>query len=394
MEAARPRLFRRAAWVAVALDAALAALCAGAAVTLAAEITPNGPRGTAAVAVAGLHGASVVLRRIAPWWMLGLLAVTAIAYATLGLPVVFLGPAVLVATYSVAAAFPRDRALAALAGVEVLLTVLLLLGPGGLGLDSLAFFAGLVAGAWLLGDVVRRWRALAEENARQVEELERARAELAAQALALERLRIARELHDVVAHSMSMVAMHSGAARLAVGKDPAAESAALAVVEHTTREALAEMRRLVSVLREDAASGTLDGLAPAPGLSDLPRLVAGVAAVGLVVDVRTDGDLSEVPPGLSLTAHRVLQEALTNVARHAGPTRVQVDVDAREDELLLSVENEPGSGQGSPLALSDGHGLQGMRERVQLYGGTLDAGPSPSGGWRVSARLPRGEVAR
>lgn len=393
MEAARPRLFLRAAWVAWALDVTLAALCAGAAVALATEIAPTGARGTAAVAVAGLHGLSVVLRRTAPWWMLVLLAATAVAYAALGLPVVFLGPAALVATYSVAAAFPRERALAALAAVEVPLTVLVLLGPGGLGLDSLVLFVGLVAVAWLLGDVVRRWRALAEANARQVEELEKARAELAAQALTLERLRIARELHDVVAHSMSMVAMHSGAARLAVGKDPVAESAALAVVEHTTREALAEMRRLVSVLREDAASGTVDGLAPAPGLSDLPRLVAGVEAVGLVVDVRTTGDLGEVPPGLSLTVHRVLQEALTNVARHVGPTRVQVDVDAREYDVLLSVQNEAGSGQGLPPAWSGGHGLQGMRERVQLYGGTLEAGPCPSGGWRVAARLPRGPAA-
>ena len=383
------------AWRAAGLDVALAALCATAAWTLASEITADdsGARATAVLVVAGLHGASVGLRRVAPWVMLGLMMSTAVVYAALGLPVVFLGPAVLVATYSLAAGLPRRHALAALAGVEVALAVLMLLGPGGLGPDSVLFFGGLVAGAWFLGDVTRRWRALAEENGRQVVELERARAELATQALALERLRIARELHDVVAHSMSMVAMHSSAARLAVGTDPAAETAALGVVERTTRDALAEMRRLVSVLRERPGEEATDGLAPAPGLGDLPRLVAGMADVGLVVDVHTDGDLAAVPPGLSLTAERVLQEALTNVVRHAGPAQVRVEVRARDGELALSVHNDPGSGSTLPPAPTGGHGLQGMRERVQLYGGTLEAGPTAAGGWRVAARLPCEQAA-
>ena len=393
MEASAQQPSRRARWSAAALDLALAALCATAACTLAVEITATRPgvAATASVMVAGVHGASVGLRRVAPWVMLGLLTTTAVAYALLGLPVAFLGPAVLVAAYSVAAGQERRVALATLAGMELVLAALMLLGPGRLGLDSVLFFGGLVAGAWFLGDVARRWRALAEENGRQVRELEEARAELAAQALALERLRIARELHDVVAHSMSMVAMHSGAARLAVGTDPEAERAALAVVERTTRDALAEMRRLVTVLREHPDPDP-DGRAPAPGLADLPRLVADMAAVGLVVDVRTEGDLAAVPAGLSLTAERVVQEALTNVARHAGATTVQVLVVADADEIRLSVENERGSGPMVTPPLTGGHGLQGMRERVQLYGGTVDATATSSGGWRVSARLPRERV--
>ena len=375
------------------LDVALAALCALAAGTLAVEITATRPSvpGTASVLVAVVHGAGVGLRRVAPWAMLGVLTSTAFAYALLGLPVAFLGPAVLVATYSIAARQERRLALGVLVGIELVMAALVLLGPGSLGPDSAVFFGGLVAGAWFLGDVARRWRALAEENGRQVRELEEARAEIAAQALALERLRIARELHDVVAHSMSMVAMHSGAARLAVGTDPEAESAALAVVERTTRDALAEMRRLVTMLREHPDTDP-DGRSPAPGLVDLPRLVADMATVGLVVDVRVEGDLAAVPPGLSLTAERVLQEALTNVARHAGPTSVQVAVVADPDELRLSVENERGSGPTLSPPLTGGHGLQGMRERVKLYGGTVDAAPTPTGGWRVSARLPRERV--
>lgn len=268
------------------LDVALAALCATAAGTLAVEITATSPSGvsTAAVLVAAVHGAGVGLRRAAPWVMLGLLTTTAVGYALLGLPVVFLGPAVLVAAYSIAAWQERRGALVALVGIVLVMAALMPLGPGRLGPDSVVFFGGLVAGAWFLGDVARRWRALAEENGRQ-------------------RLRIARELHDLVAHSMSMVAMHSGAARLAVGTDPEAESAALAVVERTTRDALAEMRRLVTVLREDPAPDP-EGRSPAAGLGGLPRLVADMAAVALVVDVRIEGDLAAVPPGLSLTAER------------------------------------------------------------------------------------------
>ena len=153
------------------------------------------------------------------------------------------------------------------------------------------------------------------------------------------------------------------------------------------------MRRLVSVLREHPGEEGIDGLAPAPGLGDLPRLVAGMADVGLVVDVHTDGDLAAVPPGLSLTAERVLQEALTNVVRHAGPAQVRVEVRARDGELALSVHNDPGSGSTLPPAPTGGHGLQGMRERVQLYGGTLEAGPTAAGGWRVAARLPCEQAA-
>ena len=390
VEAPEQRPSRRAGWAATLLDGAVAGLCAAAAVTLTVEITAAWPaeQASAAVLVALLHGASVGLRRAAPWAMLALLAVTALAYALLGLPVAFLGPAVLVAAYSVAARQAPRTARVALAGIEVVMAVLVLLGPGGLGVDSVLFFGGLVVGAWFLGDVARRWRALAEENARQVRELEAARAELAAQALARERLRIARELHDVVAHSMSMVAMHSGAARLAVGTDPEAERTALTVVERTTRDALAEMRRLVAVLREDSDPDT-EGRSPATGLWDLPRLVADMAAVGLVVDVRTEGELAAVPPGLSVTAERVLQEALTNVARHAGPTTVKVEVAVEAGAVRLSVENDRGPGSTVSPPLTGGHGLQGMRERVQLYGGTLDAAPTPSGGWRVSACLPR-----
>ena len=159
------------------------------------------------------------------------------------------------------------------------------------GWDSVALFAGLVAGSWFLGVLARRWQTLARELAERAAELEEARTELARHAVAAERLRIARELHDVVAHSMSVIAMHAGVARLAVGTKPESEVAALDVIERSSREALAEMRRLVTVLRDENAGSAERG--PAPGVSDLHTLVAGVVEAGVTVDVRTEGDLDE-----------------------------------------------------------------------------------------------------
>jgi signal transduction histidine kinase len=374
----------------VATSAALAVLCGYAGGLLAVEITAGAPRdrALAGVVVAVVHGASVGLGWVAPRGMLGLLLLTAVAYAALGFPVALLGPAALVAMYTVAGRLRRRDALTALVVVELVLAVLLVLGPGNHDLGSLALYAGLVGGAWLLGDVSRRWRILAEENGRRAAELERARTELAAQAVALERLRIARELHDVVAHSVSVVAMHAGAGRLAVETDPVAARSALLVIERTTRDTLAEMRRLVTVLREDSSVDGASPFAPTPGLGDLPALVAGMAAAGLVVDVRTEGDLTAVSPGASLAGYRVVQEALTNVLRHAGTARVRVDVQAAGGLLDVTVENGPGDRREHPARDQGGHGLRGMRERLDLYSGTLVAGPTASGGWRVAARLP------
>jgi signal transduction histidine kinase len=378
----------------VATSAALAVLCGYAGGLLAVEITAAAPRdrALAGVVVAVAHGGSVGLGRVAPRGMVGLLLLTAVAYAALGFPVALLGPAALVAMYTVAGRLPRRAALSALAVVEVVLAVLMVLGPGNHDLGSLTFYAGLVVGAWFLGDVSRRWRTLAEENGRRAAELEQARTELAAQAVALERLRIARELHDVVAHSVSVVAMHAGAGRLAVDTDRLAARTALTVIERTTRDALAEMRRLVTVLREDSGVDGASPLAPTPGLGDLPALVAGMAASGLVVDVRTEGDLNAVSPGVSLTAYRLVQEGLTNVLRHAGTARVRVTVQAADGLLNVTVENGPGDLREHPACDQGGHGLRGMRERLELYGGTLVAEPTVSGGWRIAAQLPSGEA--
>src|SRR5215203_2511777 len=374
----------------LSLDLALAAISIYAACLLTSEILNGaGSRASAAAyTIAAMHGATVAIRRIAPRAAVAVLLVTAVIYGlALGLPVYMLGPAVLFVAYAVGSQFSRRPAAIWLALIEVVLILLLRLGSSFPGWDSAVLFAGVVAGSWLLGFPARRWQTMAAENAQRAKELEEARTELAHSAVAAERLRIARELHDVVAHSMSVIAMHAGAARLAVGTDAASERAALDVIESSSREAVGEMRRLVTVLRDGDAD--VGGRSPVPGLTDLPALVAGVAAGGLTVEVRTEGSLDAVPVGVSVAAYRVVQEALTNIVRHAGHTSARVFVQAGPAEVTVRVENDAPSGMAVELTpAGGGHGTVGMRERVELYGGTLHSGPTTDGGWTVHARLP------
>lgn len=367
----------------------LAAVTAYAAVLLALEVTPASPgwHGRSAVLIAFLHGSSIVLRRAATAVMLVAMAATAVGYTLLGYPVFLLGPAVLIAAYTIGTRWPRRRALVALAAVDGAAILLIAAGSSFPGVDSLIFFVVLITSAWFLGDIVRRWQTLAREHAAQVVQLQAAREELARHAVTAERLRLARELHDVVAHGLSIVAMHAGAGRLAVVADPPAGRAALEVIEQTTRAALGEMRRLVAVLREEGAGpGRLSAI---HGLAELPELVAGVAAAGVSIEVRTCGDVAALPDGVSLAGYRVVQEALTNVVRHAGPTRARVDVVAGpEGALDIRVENDPGPEHRKAGPAGGGHGTVGMQERVELYGGTVLSEPTPGGGWLVTARVP------
>ena len=232
------------------------------------------------------------------------------------------------------------------------------------------------AAGWAVG------RALAERGRRAAELEQRARhLEQAHEAAALtERARIASELHDVVAHSVSVMTIQAGAARLLLDDDPEKARQPLIAVEETGHQALAEMRRLLGVLR-----GSDDTtLTPQPGLAQLDVLVEQTRAAGLPVDVTSDGQPRPLSPGIDLTAFRIVQEALTNVLKHGGAARARVSVRYRADTLELEVTN---SGR---VAHADGggYGLLGMRQRVALYGGALDAEPRPEGGFEVRARLP------
>jgi signal transduction histidine kinase len=203
-----------------------------------------------------------------------------------------------------------------------------------------------------------------------------------------ERLRLARELHDVVAHAISVIAVQSGVGAHVAKTQPEEAAKALAAIEVTSRAALIELRRLLGVLRQE---GEPEGsLAPVPGLADLDALLAEVAKAGLGVRLRVEGTPSPLPAGVDLSAYRIVQEALTNVVKHAGPARAQVVVGYRDHDVTVEVTDD---GRGVTAPTGDGrarvgHGLIGMRERVQVFGGDLEAGPRPGGGFRVAARLP------
>jgi signal transduction histidine kinase len=241
-----------------------------------------------------------------------------------------------------------------------------------------------MAAAWWLGDGARRRQEAIVAARERAAVLEAAREELARRAVTEERLRIARELHDVVAHSMSIIAVQSGVGAHVLDSQPEEARKALAAVEATSRQALIEMRRLLGVLRAEAEPR--GSLAPAPGLADVEALAAEVARAGVRVEVRIEGAPAELPAGLDLSAYRIVQEALTNVVRHAGPATARVAVGYAADRVTVEVVDD-GRG-GDPGRDHGGHGIAGMRERAELYGGTLEAGPGPGGGFRVAASLP------
>jgi signal transduction histidine kinase len=282
----------------------------------------------------------------------------------------------------------RRRALVALVASLAAMSVALAVQPAGV-VNGSTWTSTLLATAvaWLTGDSVRnrraRWAAM-EERARR---LEHDREEQARQAVAAERLRIARELHDVVAHSMSVIAVQAGVGHHVIDTDPVEAGRALATIETTSRAALTEMRRLLGVLRPDGDLAA--SLSPAPGLADVPDLVGQVAEAGVRVDVSVEGDPRPLPPGVDLSAYRIVQEALTNVIKHGGP---QAAVTVRYDAECVAVEvvdlGRPDGTGPAAVPAGTGHGIIGMRERVAVFGGELTAARRPGGGFRVAARLP------
>jgi signal transduction histidine kinase len=223
----------------------------------------------------------------------------------------------------------------------------------------------------------------AEERAQRIAN-EQERASL--QAVAEERQRIARELHDVIAHSVSVMTVQAGAVRRLLLPEQERERQALEIVESTGREALTEMRRLVGLLREH---GTMPEFAPQPSLRTLDILIGTVREAGLEVELDVQGQERELPPGVDLSAYRLVQEALTNTLKYAGPAQAWVTLRWRDDELELEVAN---NGHSEAASNGTGHGLAGMRERVALCGGTLETGPRDGGGFVVRCHLPLGSA--
>ena len=294
--------------------------------------------------------------------------------------------AVLLMTYTLAAHVDRPRSLQVGLVVGIVLVGVMIVGvvvdDEDLPAVAVVGNAIIFATAWTIGDSVRNRGAYLAEVEARAERAEREQAVAAERAVQDERVRIARELHDVVAHSVSVMVVQAGAGRRILERNPQQAADALAVIESTGRNALDELRRLLGVLRhEDGAAA----VGPQPTARDLRELVEQWRSAGLEVELDLADDPSELPAGVSLTVYRIVQEALTNVMKHAGPARVEVSV--RYDDAVHILVTDDGRGI-RPDVPSSGQGLIGMRERVELFGGSLAVGPRPGGGYQVRASIP------
>ncbi len=290
--------------------------------------------------------------------------------------------ALLIVNYSAAVYAPnRVRGLGLLA-VFAVETVFYLRIPEERVGGEVVFAVVVAVGTWVVGDLVRsRWRG-AEALADSARSLVAEQDVRASAILAGERSRIARELHDVIAHSVSVMGVQAGAARVLLEGDPQAAREALLEIEATARSSVLELQRMVRILRADDSSAQRE---PQPGLAQVPALLERVRAAGLPVTLTVEGPPPRLAPGVDLAAYRIVQEALTNALKHAqAPTRVGICF--HDSQVQLEVVDD---GTGLPSrGPGGGHGLVGMRERVLLYGGTLEVGPRPDRGYRVAAMLP------
>ena len=290
---------------------------------------------------------------------------------------------VAILSFAIGAHLARRRAQAGLVGVGVLVVVVTALGPDQT-IGDVIFPVVLFAGCWALGRFGRGRAHLTAELRARTEQLERERTERERDAVARERVRIARELHDVVAHSVSVMVVQAGAARSVLDRDPEASVRALGAVEATGREALTEMRRLLGILRPDGEDADHS---PQPSLDRLGALIARSRDAGLDVELRIEGRAAPLAPGVDLTAFRLVQEGLTNALKHAGPAHAEVVLRYAPRALDVEVRDD---GRGAPRVNGDGagHGLIGMRERVALYDGALETGARDGGGFAIHAHLP------
>jgi len=324
--------------------------------------------------------ACLVRRR--PLWALALLCAGALVLALVpprldatDLPVL---PLCLAVGFTAAARPLRASAAAAVVAFGALVTRRdMWIPPGARAAISPGLVIALVlAVSWLIGRVLRQNRIYNEATREQ--------------AIITERLRIARELHDLVAHSIGVIAIQAGAGRRVIDARPGEARDALAAIEATSRQTLAGLRRMLGGLRRSGPDPAAPPLGPAPGLADLTALATSASGAGVRVEMRWRGQPRPLPPEVDLSAFRIIQEAVTNVIRHAGASHCQVIIDPRDEDLAIEVLDD-GCGGGVTGA---GYGIAGMRERASLLHGDLSAGPRPGGGFRVAARLPLPARAR
>jgi signal transduction histidine kinase len=356
-------------------DAALAvALAAAAQVEI--WTSDHSTADRAALAAAAFVGiGALAWRRRAPLVVLGVVLAASAASAAVVPPsgddplVPVIG--LFIAIYS-AGAYAGGRAGIAGGIVTIAVTIgIAATDPEGISVGGLAFFLLVFGGTWLFGRAIRRRR----QSERHLER----RAEVA---VAEERARIARELHDIVAHAISVIVVQARGGRRALADSTEEASASFDAIESTGELALTEMRRLLGMLR---ASDEEIARAPQPSIAHVGELVEQIRATGLPVELSVHGEASELPPGVDVSAYRIIQEALTNALKHAGPARARVLISYEPDELAIEIVDD-GAGDTSPTV--GGHGVIGMRERVSVFGGDLAAGPRPEGGYALRARLP------
>ncbi|GAA4928418.1 hypothetical protein GCM10023224_04510 [Streptomonospora halophila] len=398
-----PLRARRWAWLTDAAMVVALAATNSALVTLSRE-TPemsavwvHGAAGHAAGAALAL---TLLARRYLPFTVLIVLTVSGLAGDVAG--VLVWGAASLgiaAAAYSVGRYLTLVRSLAGVGAGVVVNVATTVLSPATGSAESgepwwinQAFYLGWILASWWVGRLVRMRSFHMVELAARAERLERARDAHTRAVLAEERTRIARELHDVVAHHVSVMTVQATAGRRVIERSPERARQTLVEIEETGRQAMSEMRRIVDVLREPDGDGGADR-GPQPGLGGIGELVRQISDTGTPVELVAEGVPVELAPGLDLTLYRVVQESLTNVLKHAGrdaPTTVSVRYGTRAVDVSVADEggSAPGTGSRPPASDEPGHGLVGMRERVALYGGELEAGPRDGGGFEVRARIP------
>jgi signal transduction histidine kinase len=347
------------------------------------------PPGLLAVALVLAGSLPLAWRRRQPLWANMAVGAAAVAYGAAPFPdlvtPVLLGG--VVALYSAVAWCGRRTAVVIGVVTGVSVVVIALVPKTHSDLADFSSTTLLLAGAWLLGDSARVRRAYTTELEARAAWLARERDLEAQRAVTAERARIARELHDVIAHHVSMMVVQAEAGPVAAERDGPGATRGFDAIAGIGRQALAELRRLLGVLRQEGSESE-PGLAPQPGVAQLPALAEQVSGAGLAVELVVEGERVSLPAGMELSAYRIVQEALTNAVKHAGASRARVLVGYGERELRIEVRDDGRGVDGQDG--HGGHGLIGMRERVHLFGGELSAGPGPQGGFVVAARLPLG----
>lgn len=348
---------------------------------------PHEAPGAAALVVLVVITAPLLARRIWPIPVFGWILVAQIP-AVLWDRHLQAGPALVIALYTVARLQSRRDALACAGVLELVVLTGVLLFAGGSWWSDLIFLSGLIAAALGLGLYTGTRRAYLAELRDRADRLERERDQQAALAVAAERARIAREMHDIVAHHLTVMITLSEAAIAASASSPKRANDVMNSVADTGRRALADTRRLLGVLRQQPGQDPAGSLQPVPDLTQLDTLIEQVRSAGLDTTLEIHGQAPDVPAGIQLTVYRLVQEALTNTLKHGGAgAHASVRLRYLPGELLVDIDDDGAGATPAPATAGVGSGLVGMRERIHAYGGDVQAGPREPGGWQVSARL-------